>query len=234
MPAPTANDILTGNKQNLYGQFNQDPGGNNEIGSWLRRLSQGSGYQAAQGIGFQNQLEPNRQGAIAGLVNASNPSNMVAQAQAGGQGAINQGLQAGQQNAQGLAHLGLGTGAQAGALTQGANMGTHAANQMLFNAYTPQAQTSALQAILAAIGQAPGAGLEQLLQMFGPIETRQQANYAQHQQGGLGGALGGLLGQGLGMLGGGNPLMALLRGHSSYPDTSPTTFNPAWLSGGIH
>jgi len=221
-----ASDILNPSKEqrnkSLYGDYGYDPNGNNENGAILRRLSQGAGWQAAQGIGFQNQLEPNRQGAITGLVNASNPSNMIAQAQGAGQGAMSQGMQAGQGAANQLAQQGFGAGAQGGAIQGGANAGTHAANALLFQANSPQAQMQALQQMLGAISQAPGSGLEQLLQMFQPIETRQQANYAQHQQGGLSG-LAGLLGQGLGawatgglsdgaQFAGGNPNLQWLNG----------------------
>lgn len=219
-----ASDILDPNKdqrnQTLFKNFGMDPNGNNEIGAWLRRLAQGSGYQAAQGIGFQNQLEPQRQGAISALVNSANPSNMVAQAQASGQGLVNQGSQYGQQSANNLAHLGLGAGAQAGAMQQSANQGQMGANNLLYQANSPQAQQMALQSLLAAISQAPGAGLNQLLQMFGPIETRQQANYAQHQNGGLAG-IGGILGSVLPGIGG----LGSIFGHGGQQ-----TFNPVTMS----
>lgn len=194
----TAQDILTGNKQNLFGNFNQDPKGNNEIGNWLRRYAQSSGEQGAQGLALQGQLEPQREGAINALVNNSNPANMVANAQAQGQGYIRQGANQGTQDAARLAQMGFGAGAQGGAQQNALNQGVQANNSLLFQSQTPQAQSQALQNILGAIQQAPGAGLSQLLQMFSPIEQRNSANAAAHANSGLG-ALGGLLGAGLSM-----------------------------------
>lgn len=194
----TANDFLTGNKQNLFGNFNMDATGNNEIGAWLRRLAQGSGEQASQGIAFQNSLEPQRQGAITGLVNNSNPANMIANAQSQGQGYVRQAGAQGQQNAARLGQMGFGAGAQGGAVQNALNQGVQTKNQALFQANSPEAQNQALQSMLQAIAQSPGAGLNQLLQMFGPIEQRNSANAAAHANNGLGGT-GQLLGAGLSM-----------------------------------
>lgn len=194
----TTQDILSGNRQNLFGNYSMDAKGNNEVGAWLRRLSQGAGENAAYGLGFQNSLEPQRESAITGLINNLNPANQVANAQGVGQSLIRQSANQGTQNAARLAQMGFGAGTQGGAVQDALNQGTRANNAAIFQANSPQAQTQSLQDILMAIQQAPGQGLNQLLQMFSPIETRQQANYAQHQNGGLGGAFGGLLGTALG------------------------------------
>lgn len=202
--AITSADLLNPNKNDrnnaLFGSMGFDPKGNNEIGAWLRRLAQASGVSAAGGLGLQNELDPQRQGAIRALVNINNPANMIQQAKGAGAGLQARGNEAGTINAQRIAQSGGGLGAQLGAQVAGQNAGIDASNQLLLNAYSPQAQSQALEMQVNVADQAAGPGLQQLLQMFAPIEQRSATNAAQKAQGGLGG-FGSLLGSVLPMIG---------------------------------
>lgn len=226
----TAENVLDPNKatrnESLYTKFGMDPNGNNEIGAWVRRLAQVSGEQAAQGLTFRNSLEPERQGAIRAGITAANPANMVESAKARGEDYQRQGTEGGMRTAQALTMGGYGEGAAAGALAAGANAGTKAANAELFRAYSPEEQQKAYATILNYVAQATGMGLEELLKMFGLIETRSRQNQTDKQAGGLSGIF--------------QDLAPLLQGMSlpGLPMAKPggfgvgSTNNPSWLGMG--
>jgi hypothetical protein len=176
-----------------YKSLGMDQGGDNEIGAIYRRLIPGLAEQAFSGQALRSELEPQRQGAVRSLVALGDPSNMVANARAGGGRVQSDALASGRLNASRLGQLGAGMGTQWGAVADAQNQGVEQSNNMLANAYDPQNQAKALIGQLQAIQQAGGDPLEILMQMFSPLEQRSNANKQDKAKGGLSG-LGGILG----------------------------------------
>jgi hypothetical protein len=167
---------------------------NNNLGAMANRLSFPLYDRAMQGQNFANELDPQRQGAIRAMVANNNPANMVANAQAQGGRVFNQSVGQGQTLSQMLAMRGGNQGTQLGAIAQGQNQGTEAANNLLLNAYSPEAQNNALAAMIQATDAAPGNALLQLLGLAGPITQKEHDRMARSQGQGLSG-IAGMLGQ---------------------------------------
>lgn len=205
-------DLLSPDANTLYKRFgfrNKD----NNTGAMFNNLGLSSYERAGMGAGLATELEPERQGAIRALVASNNPANMVANARAQGGQLFNQGSEMGGRAASLLAQRGAGAGAQFGAIAQGQNQGIQAANQLQRDAYSPEAQQGALAAILSAISQAPGSGLQELLAMSGVVSQKEHDRMAREQSQGLGGlapllgAIGQFAGGGIPGLGGGGGAM---------------------------
>lgn len=176
-----------------YKSLGLDQGGDNEISAILKRLIPGLAEQAFSGQALRNELEPQRQGAVRGLVALGDPSQAVANASAAGQRLQTDSFAAGQLNANRLGQLGAGAGTQLGAVADAQNQGISGANRLMSDATSPEGQAAGLIAQLQAIQQAGGDPLEILMAMFAPLETRSNANKADKAKGGLG-AIGGILG----------------------------------------
>lgn len=199
-------DYLNPNKgarnQALYGQFGMDPKGNNEVGAWARRLSQGVGLGAAQQVAnWTNNTVPWGINTANYLQSWLSPGTRQARIQ-NQAGMINaQGRRSGDIAAQQILGQG-GTQDQALALRAAAlGRAQDASNQLVSTDLERLAQEQA--ALAPLISQLGGlSGLEPLLALGQFNEMRYRQNAQDKAQGGLGGlfgSLGGILGNALPM-----------------------------------
>lgn len=190
--SPTAQDVFSYNKNNLFGQFGQDFKGNNESGKWARGNQQlvGTGLTQANDYSL-NTLEPQRQANTNWLLAQLQPGNQQARDQRTATGMVNQGAALGNQQAMGAQARGYSPEyAQAlRAIVQGSAQRN--ANQFLGGADQRMMQNQADAQGLIQQGMM-NPFLQQFMQLAQLIEGRSQQNAADKARGGLGGLMGSL------------------------------------------
>jgi len=181
------------NYQDLFKGLGLDPNGNNEIGAMFKALSAGNYQGALSRQGFNNSLENRYQQIFGQLLNQqtvdpnvqsqraaeniyANSARSQRQARAAGQG-MAAGTVQGQINGMGL---------DASQQAAGADQYYH----------DPATIAGNLANMLGQInqGQSTNPYMQNLLQMFGPIEQRHQQNQQERDNGGFWGTLGKITG----------------------------------------
>jgi hypothetical protein len=188
-----------GRNASLAGQYGFDPSGNNEIGAMFRRGSFGLYPRFASEIGFGNELEADRQARIRKMLQQWSEQNLMGRSNAMRQGLL------GRADTQGARIAAIAGGTPGIGQAQGAALAARLGASRQADQYQAHLGSAGGQMeIQDLIGQLTREGqslpsLDQLLQMYGPIEGRSQANAAAHASSGLGGIaqiLGNLAGSG--------------------------------------
>lgn len=227
--APQFSDYLTKEGRNsLYTRFNMDPKGNNEVGAWIRAISQGMGYNVANRTAFLAQQEAARQAAIEDAIAQSSPENMYANAGEAKARLLATANEEGAGDAATARQFGLGAGAQAGAVLARRNNAIRQGNDYLTYLGSPEGRDAMTKTRLNAIGYAENTGLDNLLNAGSFIEQRHRQNASEKAAGGLNGFIS-TAGQLAGMIPGGGSYLNFLS--STRPGSSGGGFDGS--SGGF-
>lgn len=196
-------DLLGGRNSSAYQQFVRqlglDPNGNNEIGQMFKSLSYGNYAGALGRQGFNNSLEGRYQQMFGNLLNQLTVDPNVQSQRASENIYANSARSQRQARAAGS---GLADGAVQGQINGMGLQASQQASQADQYYHDPATIAANLSQALGQINNAQGTNpyMNNLMQLFGPVEQRYQQNRQEQSQGGLNGILGSVLG---GLSGGG-------------------------------